>query len=205
MPVWCFDAWRRAIGVSATLAVIAGAPRLAAQAVAIDSTARGTPDVRLTAVGAAAVYGRLERATRDTLFVLVSDQRFTVLRRDVAQLELKGPVLSATEASQQRVLGVLKGGLITTGIAAGVGSLPCLSTKNRNGDSFFPCYFLGAFAAGIGIPTTLVLAVVTGAVSSVPKQTWLPVDASTWRISLDAPALSVPSVARPLLSFRVAF
>jgi hypothetical protein len=187
--------------VRALIAAAACAGRVAsAQVAPTDSTA---PELRLKVIGSELMRGQLMRATRDTLHLRVSDLPFAVARSNIARLELRGPTIDANEASERAALGVLKAGLITTGVLGTLGSLPCLRRDARS--EFFPCYTLGALAAIVGIPTTVVLAVVVGAATSLPQDTWLPVSPTTWRVSVGLPSQTAPSVARPVLGVRVTF
>jgi hypothetical protein len=201
MRAWYFGVWRRAAFVAG---FVGQAELLRAQAASVDSAAHTAPELRITAAGATPVLGRLVRATRDSLVVRVSDVPYSLSRKDISRLELRASREGLAEQSERNVLGVVKAGLITTGVLATLGSIPCLNEADRNSD-MFPCYTLGLVALGLGIPSTIVVAVVVGAASMVPEQPWLPVDAATWRVSLDTRTLNQSPFARPLLSFRIAF
>jgi hypothetical protein len=148
MRVWSFVAWRR---VALVAGLVGQAGRLHAQTASVDSAARTAPELRITAVGATPVLGRLVRATRDSLIVRVSDVPYSLSRKDIARLELRHSREGLAEQSERNVLGVVKAGLITTGVLATLGSVPCVRESNRTSD-YFPATRWGSSRSGSAFP-----------------------------------------------------
>jgi hypothetical protein len=74
-----------------------------AQVTQPDTAEKKVEEVCVTVVGGTPVRAMLTRGTRDSLYLRVDDLRYAIARKTVATLELRGPTLSESQASQHHM------------------------------------------------------------------------------------------------------